>query len=45
MAAVSAVTYLLTASLLQGAAATGQVTTEERLTELDKPSEYFAHFI
>jgi hypothetical protein len=28
------------ASLLQGAASTAQATTEELLTELDKPSKY-----
>jgi hypothetical protein len=28
------------ASLLQGVASTAQATTEELLTELDKPSEY-----
>jgi hypothetical protein len=32
---------VLATSLLQGIATTGQATTEELLTELDKPSEYF----
>ena len=37
---VTAVTLLVTAYILQGAATTAQATTEELLTELDKPSEY-----
>jgi hypothetical protein len=32
---------VLATSLLQGVATTAQATTEELLTELDKPSEYF----
>jgi len=39
---VTLVTLLVTAYLLQGAATDAQATTEELLTELDKPSEY--HF-
>jgi hypothetical protein len=37
---VTIVTLLVTAYFLQGVATTGQATTEELLTELDKPSEY-----
>jgi len=37
---VTLVTLLVTAYLLQGVATTAQATTEELLTELDKPSEY-----
>jgi hypothetical protein len=33
---------VLVTSLLQGVATTAQATTEELLTELDKPSEYFS---
>jgi hypothetical protein len=40
---VTAVTLLVTAYLLQGTATTAQATTEELLTELDKPSEYHFH--
>jgi hypothetical protein len=38
---VTLVTIFVTASLMRGAATTAQATTEELLTELDKPSEYF----
>jgi len=37
---VTIVTLLVTAYFLQGVATTAQATTEELLTELDKPSEY-----
>jgi hypothetical protein len=37
---VTIVTLLVTAYLLQGVLTTAQATTEELLTELDKPSEY-----
>jgi hypothetical protein len=40
---VTVVILLVTAYLLQGAATTAQATTEELLTELDKPSEYLFH--
>jgi hypothetical protein len=35
------VVVVVMASLLKGAATIAQATTEELLTELDKPSEYF----
>jgi hypothetical protein len=36
---------VLATPLLQGVASTAQATTEELLTELDKPSEYFVAFL
>jgi hypothetical protein len=42
-AIVTVVTLLVTAYLLQGAATIAEATTEELLTELDKPSEYLFH--
>jgi len=46
-AIVTVVTLLVTAYLLQGAATKAEATTEELLTELDKPSEYlfYTNFI
>jgi hypothetical protein len=40
---VAVVTLMVTAYLLQGAATNAQATTEELITELDKPSEYLFH--
>jgi hypothetical protein len=40
MASSVIIFLVLATSLLQGVATTAQATTEELLTELDKPSEY-----